>query len=53
LESEVTLPLNKQKKPVDVPLDSLERVWFLLLRVLALIKITLFNKHVIVMSAHF
>jgi crossover junction endonuclease MUS81 len=26
LESEVTLPLNKQKKPVDVPLDSLERV---------------------------
>ncbi|XP_045819750.1 crossover junction endonuclease MUS81 isoform X1 [Trifolium pratense] len=25
LESEVTSPLNRQKKPVDVPLDSLER----------------------------
>jgi hypothetical protein len=52
LESEVAPPLNKQNKPLCVPPDSLERVWFLLLRVLALIKITLFNKHVIVMSAH-
>ncbi|MCI67782.1 crossover junction endonuclease MUS81-like, partial [Trifolium medium] len=25
LESEVASPLKKQKKPLDVPLDSLER----------------------------
>lgn len=34
LESEVTSPLNRQKKPLDVPLDSLERVCFLLFKVL-------------------
>jgi len=33
LESEVTSPLNHQKKPLDVPLDSLERVCFLLFKV--------------------
>jgi hypothetical protein len=33
LESEVTPPLNKQNKLLCVPPDSLERVWFLLLRV--------------------
>lgn len=32
MESEVTSPLNQKKKPVDVPLDSLERVCFLLFK---------------------
>jgi len=36
LESEVTSPLNHQKKPLDVPLDSLERVCHLLFKVLLL-----------------
>lgn len=34
MESEVTSPLNQQKKPVNVPFDSLERVCFFLFKVL-------------------
>ena len=37
LESEVMSPLTQQKKPVDVPLDSLERVFFSYFRCLLLL----------------
>lgn len=43
LEAEVTSPLNQQKKPINVPFDSLERVCFFLFKILIISSVSSYS----------
>lgn len=47
LESEVMSPLTEQKKPMDVPLDSLERVFILLFKVVVASFVSSYSYHML------